>query len=55
MMEYREFVEVLMAEIKDETGLKTEFHESDEKMLQDSIWVYMSEDNTVLIFSGCLQ
>ena len=46
MMEYREFVEVLMAEIKDETGLKTEFHESDEKMLQDSIWVYMSEDNS---------
>ena len=45
MMEYREFVEVLMAEIKDETGLKTEFHESDEKMPQDSIWVYMSEDN----------
>ena len=45
MMEYREFVEELMAEIKDETGLKTEFHESDEKMQQDSIWVYMSEDN----------
>ena len=45
MMEYREFVEELMAEIKDETGLKTEFHESDEKMPQDSIWVYMSEDN----------
>ncbi len=46
MMEYREFVEVLMAEIKEETGLKTEFHESDEKMPQDSIWVYMSEDNS---------
>lgn len=45
MMEYREFVEELMAEIKDETGLKTEFHESNEKMPQDSIWVYMSEDN----------
>ena len=45
MMEYREFVEELMTEIKDETGLKTEFHESDEKMPQDSIWVYMSEDN----------
>lgn len=45
MMEYREFVEELMAEIKDEIGLKTEFHESDEKMPQDSIWVYMSEDN----------
>ena len=37
MIEYREFVEVLMAEIKEETGLKTEFHESDEKMPQDSI------------------
>lgn len=46
MMEYREFVEVLMAEIKEETGLKTEFHESDEKMPQDSVWVYMSEDNS---------
>ena len=46
MMEYREFVEELMAEIKDETGLKTEFHESNEKMPQDSIWVYMSEDNS---------
>ena len=45
MMEYREFVEELMAEVKEETGLKTEFHESDEKMPQDSIWVYMSEDN----------
>lgn len=45
MMEYREFVEELMAEIKEETGLKIEFHESDEKMPQDSIWVYMSEDN----------
>lgn len=45
MMEYREFVEELMAEIKEETGLKTEFHEADEKMPQDSIWVYMSEDN----------
>ena len=45
MMEYRQFVEELMAEIKEATGLKTEFHESDEKMLQDSIWVYMSEDN----------
>lgn len=45
MMEYREFVEELMAEIKDEIGLKAEFHEADEKMPQDSIWVYMSEDN----------
>ena len=45
MMEYREFVEELMAEIKEETGLKAEFHEADEKMPQDSIWVYMSEDN----------
>ena len=45
MMEYREFVEELMTEIKEETGLKAEFHESDEKMPQDSIWVYMSEDN----------
>lgn len=56
MMEYREFVEVLMAEIKDETGLKTEFHESDEKMPQDSIWVYMSEDdgssNIVRLFTA---
>lgn len=45
MMEYREFVEELMAEIKDEIGLKAEFHEADEEMPQDSIWVYMSEDN----------
>lgn len=56
MMEYREFVEELMAEIKDETGLKTEFHEADEKMSQDSIWVYMSEDdgssNIVRLFTA---
>ena len=56
MMEYREFVEELMAEIKDETGLKTEFHEADEKMPQDSIWVYMSEDdgssNIVRLFTA---
>ena len=56
MMKYREFVEELMAEIKEETGLKTEFHESDEKMPQDSIWVYMSEDdgssNIVRLFTA---
>lgn len=56
MMEYREFVEELMAEIKDETGLKAEFHEADEKMPQDSIWVYMSEDdgssNIVRLFTA---
>lgn len=56
MMEYREFVEELMTEIKDETGLKTEFHEADEKMPQDSIWVYMSEDdgssNIVRLFTA---
>ena len=56
MMEYREFVEELMAEIKDETGLKAEFHEADEKMPQDSIWVYMSKDdgssNIVRLFTA---
>ena len=56
MMEYREFVEELMAEIKEETGLKAEFHEADEKMPQDSIWVYMSEDdgssNIVRLFTA---
>lgn len=56
MMEYREFVEELMVEIKEETGLKAEFHEADEKMPQDSIWVYMSEDdgssNIVRLFTA---
>ena len=56
MMEYREFIEELMAEIKEETGLKAEFHEADEKMPQDSIWVYMSEDdgssNIVRLFTA---
>ena len=56
MMEYREFVEELMAEIKEETGLKAEFHEADEKMPQDSIWVYMREDdggsNIVRLFTA---
>ena len=56
MMEYRKFVEELMAEIKEETGLKAEFHEADEKMPQDSIWVYMREDdggsNIVRLFTA---
>lgn len=56
MMEYRKFVETLMAEIKEETGLKAEFHEADEKMPQDSIWVYMSEgdgsSNIVRLFTA---
>lgn len=44
MMDYKEFVETLMSEINAETGLRTEFHEADEKIPRDGIWVYISED-----------
>lgn len=44
MMDYREFVEELMEEVKTETGLRVEFHEPDESTTEDSIWVYISEN-----------
>lgn len=50
MMNYQEFVEMLMKEIEEETGLRTEFHEDDEKMSQDSIWVYISENKEGIHF-----
>ena len=45
MMDYREFVEELMEEVKTETGLRVEFHEPDESTTEDSIWVYISEND----------
>lgn len=50
MMNYQEFVETLMKEIEEETGLRTEFHEDDEKMSQDGIWVYISENKEGIHF-----
>lgn len=43
-MDYREFVEELTTEIETETGLRTEFHKTDERMSRDSIWVYIGQD-----------
>ena len=50
MMNYQEFVEMLMKKIEEETGLRTEFHEDDEKMSQDGIWVYISENKEGIHF-----
>ena len=50
MMNYQEFVETLMKEIEEETGLRTEFHEDDEKISQDGIWVYISENKEGIHF-----
>lgn len=50
MMNYQEFVETLMKEIGEETGLRTEFHEDDEKISQDGIWVYISENKEGIHF-----
>ena len=50
MMNYQEFAEMLMKEIEEETGLRTEFHEDDEKMSQDGIWVYISENKEGIHF-----
>ena len=49
-MNYQEFAEMLMKEIEEETGLRTEFHEDDEKMSQDGIWVYISENKEGIHF-----
>lgn len=50
MINYQEFVEMLMKKIEEETGLRTEFHEDDEKMSQDGIWVYISENKEGIHF-----
>lgn len=44
MMDYREFVEEFVMAIEEETGLKAEFHEENEKMSKDSIYVYLSDN-----------
>lgn len=50
MINYQEFVEMLMKKIEEETGLRTEFHEDDEKMSQYGIWVYISENKEGIHF-----